>query len=433
MKLVNVETPEKNVCKMTFSASAAELEEAAEAVYQRTRDTFTIKGFAKGQADRAQIEADRGEHVFWYDAINDLMDRDVPALYEKALAENDLQPVDEPSYDLVSVKKEDGFVATATVPLQPAFQLEKTTGFEVTCTIPATTDKEVDRVIERRRAGFAELVPHKGPAVKGNIVHMDYTGYVNGEPFPGGSATKQAIELGRGRMIPGFEEGILGHQAGDEFDLNVTFPAAYHAKDLAGKDATFKVKIIDVCIRQLPALNSDFAKKAGKVDTMEEYRAQVHDQLAARKRTTAINHARNQILMQLADAAKGDLPEILVENAYHVEMQSVQQQLQMQRLSMDKYLGQIHQTRDEFKATVRKVAERNTRARMALLQIAGTEGLVPTDAELDQQLSKRAEMAKKTLEEVKEKTVLRALRRNESIRRAADWVIERSTVKEVQA
>ena len=162
MKLVNVETPEKNVCKMTFSASAAELEEAAEAVYQRTRDTFTIKGFAKGQADRAQIEADRGEHVFWYDAINDLMDRDVPALYEKALAENDLQPVDEPSYDLVSVKKEDGFVATATVPLQPAFQLEKTTGFEVTCTIPATTDKEVDRVIERRRAGFAELVPHKG-------------------------------------------------------------------------------------------------------------------------------------------------------------------------------------------------------------------------------------------------------------------------------
>ena len=121
MKLVSVETPEKNVCKMTFSASAAELEEAAEAVYERTRDTFTIKGFAKGQADRAQIEADRGEHVFWYDAINDLMDRDVPGLYEKALADHDLTPVDEPSYDLVSVKKEDGFVATATVALTEMF------------------------------------------------------------------------------------------------------------------------------------------------------------------------------------------------------------------------------------------------------------------------------------------------------------------------
>ena len=292
MKLVNVETPEKNVCKMTFSASAAELEEASEAVYQRTRDTFTIKGFAKGQADRAQIEADRGEHVFWYDAINDLMDRDVPGLYEQALKDNNMTPVDEPSYDLVSVKKEEGFVATATVALQPQLELEKTSGFEVTATIPATTDKEVDRLIEHRRAGFAELVPHKGPAVKGNTVHVDYTGYLNGEPFPNGSAKNQAIELGRGRMIPGFEEGILGHQAGDEFDMKVTFPATYHAKDLAGKEATFKVKVHDVCVRQLPALNSDFAKKAGKVDTMEEYRAQIHDQLAARKRTTALNRAR---------------------------------------------------------------------------------------------------------------------------------------------
>ena len=142
-----------------------------------------------------------------------------------------------------------------------------------------------------------------------------------------------------------------------------------------------------MCIRQLPALNSDFAKKAGKVDTMEEYRAQIHDQLAKRKRTAAVNHARNQILMMLADAAEGELPDILVENAYHAEMQSFQQQLQMQRMSLDKYLGQVHQTRDEFKATVRKVAERNTRARMALLQIAGAEGLMPTDAEVDAQLA----------------------------------------------
>ncbi len=432
MKLVSVETPEKNVCKMTFSASAAELEEAAEAVYQRTRDTFTIKGFAKGQADRAQIEADRGEHIFWYDAINDLMDRDVPALYEQALTEGKLRPVDEPSYDLVSVKKEEGFVATATVPLQPTLELGKTQGFEVTCTIPPTTDKEVERVIERRRAGFAEIVPHKGPAVKGNIVHLDYTGYVDGEPFPNGSAQGQAVELGRGRMIPGFEEGILGHKAGDAFALNVTFPASYHAKDLAGKAATFKIKVIDVCIRQLPALNSDFAKKAGKVDTMEEYRAQVRSQLADRKRNMALNHARNEILMQLADAAQGDLPDILIENAYHIEMQRFQQQLQMQRMSMDKYLGQVHQTRDEFKANLRTAAARNTRARMALLQIADAEGLVPTDAELDAQLAQRAEMAKKTLEEVKSKTDLRALARTESVRRAADWVISHSTIKEVQ-
>ena len=196
-------------------------------------------------------------------------------------------------------------------------------------------------------------------------------------------------------MIPGFEEGILGHQAGDEFDMKVTFPATYHAKDLAGKEATFKVKVHDVCVRQLPALNSDFAKKAGKVDTMEEYRAQIHDQLAARKRTTALNRARNQIIAMLAEASKGDLPGILVENAYHNEMQSIQQQLQMQRMSLDKYLGQVHQTRDEFKATVHKMAEQNARARMALLQIAGEENLIPTDAELDAQLAQRLRWPKR--------------------------------------
>ena len=139
MKLVSVETPEKSVCKMTFSATAEELETASNAVYERTRASYTIKGFAKGEADRAQIEADRGEHTFWYDAINDLMDKDVPALYDAAMKEHGFKPVDEPSYDLVSVKKDEGFVATATTALQPELTLTQTTGFKVECVTPAVT------------------------------------------------------------------------------------------------------------------------------------------------------------------------------------------------------------------------------------------------------------------------------------------------------
>ena len=151
-------------------------------MYERTRATYTIKGFAKGEADRAQIEADRGEHTFWYDAINDLMDKDVPALYDAAMKEHGFKPVDEPSYDLVSVKKDEGFVATATTALQPELTLTQTTGFKVECVTPAVTDKEIDAVLERRRAAAAELVPHKGPAVKGNIVHMDYEGLLTAKP-----------------------------------------------------------------------------------------------------------------------------------------------------------------------------------------------------------------------------------------------------------
>ena len=430
MKLVSVETPEKSVCKMTFSASAEELETASNAVYERTRASYTIRGFAKGEADLAQIEADRGEHTFWYDAINDLMDKDVPALYDAAMAEHGFKAVDDPVYDLVSVKKDEGFVATATTALQPELNLTQTTGFKTECVTPAVTDKEIDNILERRRQAAAELVPHKGPAVKGNIVHMDYEGSIDGKVFAGGSAKNQTLQLGSGRMIPGFEDGILGHKGGESFDINVTFPANYHVKDLAGKPAVFKINLIDVCVRQLPALNSDFAKKIGKVDTMDEFRAQIKQQLYDGKHAGAMNRAKDQILTQLANAAEGDLPSVLIETTYQQEMERVQQQLQMQRMSLDRYLSQIHQTRESFTSAVRTAAEKNTRARMALLQIAQAENLVPTEEEIDKKLQERADRTKKTLDEIKANTNVEAMRRNEGIRRAADYVIEHSTIEE---
>ena len=433
MKLVSVETPEKSVCKMTFSATAEELEAASNAVYERTRANYTIKGFEKGEADRAQIEADRGEHTFWYDAINDLMDKDVPALYDAALAEHGFHPVDEPSYDLVSVKKDEGFVATATVALQPELNLTQTTGFVVECVTPAVTDKEIDAVLERRRNAAAELVPHKGPAVKGNVVHMDFEGLLDGVAFQGGTAQNQSVQLGSGRMIPGFEDGILGHKAGEEFEIFVTFPNRYHAKDLAGKPVVFKVKLIDVCVRQIPALNSDFAKKVANLDTMDQLRAQIRQQLHDGKHAAALNRAKDQILTQLADASEGELPSVLVETTYQQQMEQIQQQLQMQRLSLDRYLSQIHETRESFTAKVRSSAEKTSRVHMALLQIAQQENLVPTDEEIDKMIAERAERTKKTLEEIKAATNVEAMRRNEGIRRAADYVIEHSTIEEKDA
>lgn len=430
MKLVSVETPEKSVCKMTFSATAEELETASNAVYERTRATYTIKGFQKGEADRAQIEADRGEHTFWYDAINDLMDQDVPALYETAMAEHGFVAVDEPVYDLVSVKKDEGFVATATIALQPELTLNQTTGFVVECITPEITDKEIDAVLERRRNAAAELVPHKGPAVKGNIVHMDYEGLLDGVAFQGGTAQNQTLQLGSGRMIPGFEDGILGHKGGEEFEINVTFPERYHAKDLAGKPAVFKIKLHDVCVRQIPALNSDLAKKIGGVDTMEEFRAKIKAQLYEGKHGSALNRAKDQVLAKLAEATEGEIPSILIENAYQQEMENVQQQLQMQRMTLNTYLSQIHQTRESFTAMVREGVAKTTRARMALLQIAQQENLIPTEEDIDKMIAERAERTKKPVEEIKANTNVPALRRSEGIRKAADWVIEHSTIEE---
>ena len=189
-------------------------------------------------------------------------------------------------------------------------------------------------------------------------------------------------------------------------------------------------KLIDVCVRQIPALNSDFAKKVANLDTMDQLRAQVRQQLHDGKHAAALNRAKDQILTQLADASEGELPSVLVETTYQQQMEQIQQQLQMQRLSLDRYLSQIHETRESFTAKVRAAAEKNTRARMALLQIAQQENLLPTDEEIDKQLAERAEKTKKTVEEIKAGTDIAALRRNEGIRKAADWVIDHSTIEE---
>ena len=430
MKLISCEKLEKSMVELQFSIDAETFKSAVNTAFKREGKKYAIPGFRKGKAPKAMIEKMYGKDLFQYDAINDLMDKDVPALYDAAMAEHGFVAVDNPVYDLVSVKKDEGFVATATVALQPELNLTKTTGFVSECVTPEVSDKEIDNVLERHRAAAAELVPHKGPAVKGNIVHIDYEGLLEGKPFQGGTAQNQAVQLGSGRMIPGFEEGILGHKAGEEFEIFVTFPNRYHAKDLAGKPVVFKVKLIDVCVRQIPALNSDFAKKVANLDTMDQLRAQVRQQLHDGKHAAALNRAKDQILTQLADASEGELPSVLVETTYQQQMEQIQQQLQMQRLSLDRYLSQIHETRESFTAKVRSSAEKTSRVHMALLQIAQQENLLPTEEEIEKTLAERAERSKKTLDEVKANSNIPAMRRNEGIRKAADWVIEHSTIED---
>ncbi len=430
MKLEKLEYPEKYVAKMTFSATPAELEEASQAVYERTRESYTVKGFEKGQADRAAIETERGEHVFWYDAINDVMDRDVAGLIEQAVKENGLTTMGEPSYDLVSVKKDEGFVATATVSLKPELVLGTYTGFSVKAQPSAVTEKEIDRQLERNQNANAELVSHKGPAVKGNIAVIDYKGTLDGEAFAGGEAKDQKLTLGQGRMIPGFEEGILGHKAGDEFDIDVTFPANYQAKQLAGKKAVFHIVLHDVCVRQLPALNADFAKKVGKVDTMEAYRASIREQMETGRRNSAMGHARTEILNLAGAAGEGELPSPLIEEEYNSQMQQLQFQLQMMRMSLAQYLQQVRQSKDEFFAKVREGAERSLRGRLTMELIAAKEGLVPTDEELDKELAERAERVKKPLDEYMKGVDKEKVRMAMARTRASNFVVEHSTIEE---
>ncbi len=424
MKLLTVEYPQQNVCQFTLTASAQELEAGAAAVYEQKRAIFTIKGFEKGAANRAEIEADRGEHIFWYDAINDIMDAEVPALFEANVKELGLDVVSEATYDLISVKKDEGFTATATFCLQPTYEIGDYKGISVSATPSAVTEDQIKHYIERKQRLNAELVPHKGPAVKGNTVHITYLGLLDGKPFQGGSADNAELVLGSAKMIPGFEDGIIGHSAGDAFDLTVTFPANYRQKDLAGKEVIFKTKLIDACVKELPALNCDFAKKLGDVDTMEEYHEVVRDQLKMLRYNNAKNQAKTKVLSALADMIVGESPEPMVTQSYSQELAQLQQSLQQQNMTKARYLQMLKKTDEEFTAEARVKAERGVRLSLALMQIAKMENLTPSQEELDALIAERAEKAKKTVEEFLSTVDMNLYAKNIARKSAVDFVID---------
>lgn len=428
MKLLTVEYPQENVCQLTLSATAEELETAAAAVYERSGANYKIKGFEKGEASRADIEADRGEHIFWYDAINDIMDADVPAIFNKTVADNNLKVVSEPGFDLVNVSKDEGFTATATFCLLPTFTIGEYKGIAVSATPSCVTEEQIKHYIERKQRLNAELVPHKGPAVKNDTVHITYLGLVDGKPFQGGSAENMTVVLGQKRMIPGFEEAIIGHCAGDAFDIEVTFPANYQQKELAGKPAVFKTKLIDACAKELPALNCDFARKLGEVDTMEEYHEVVLKQLQLLRYNNAKNQAKTKVLSTLDSMIEGQAPEPMVTAAYAQELQNMQQSLQQQNMTKARYLQMIKKTDEEFTEETRKKAERGVRVNLALLQIGMELGFIPTREEMDKRLAEQAEKGKKTLEELQATVNYDTFAQSIARKAAVDYILDNAVI-----
>jgi len=329
------------------------------------------------------------------------------------------------------VKKDEGFVATAQLVLTPQLTLTKYTGFTAKCVPAPTTDKEVENTIESRRKTKSELVPHKGPAVKGNTVKLSYVGYVDGEAFEGGKADNQSLELGSGRMIPGFEDAVLGHKAGESFEIHVTFPENYFNKKLAGKPAVFQATLGDVCLRQIPALGPELAKKLDpSCETMDDYRAVVRKQLESNKRNVAKNRARTEIMTQLADSMQGEISSVLMDREFANQMQQFQASMQMQRMTVEGFLKQTGRTREQLNEMLRRGAERTIRLNQALIAVAKAENLILDEAGMTAELTHRAELVKKPVEEYA-KTVDQEQLRSALARKAAmDFVMEHAVIEE---
>ncbi len=428
MKRTNVETPEKDVYRFTFAADAQEMEQAVQQVYLRTRADFEVPGYGKSEADRAAIEKENGASVFWYDAINDCMAQNMPTLMEQTIQELGLSPVTDAEYELLHADPEKGFAVTAVLVNEPEMTLGQYTGFEAHCTPNPLGAGDVDHFIQRRRAAMTKRVPQEGPAAKGMLADLDYEGFLDGTAFAGGKAEHQMLELGAGRMIPGFEEGILGHRPGEDFQIHVTFPAEYHAQELAGKAAVFQAHLHALYLRQIPELDDAFAKRAGNVDTMEEYREMVRKELEAMRRDNAMNRARTDIVLQLGQNCTGSLPHALTDDLLEGQLDEFRQRLAMIRKTLAAYLQETGQTEEQLKQQLREAAEQQVRVHLALLQVARKEGLEPTEAEVNAEVEKNAAKEQCTPEEYLTQVSRRAIQRSLCALHAADFVVAHSTI-----
>ena len=278
MKLVKNEKLEKSMVELQFSVDAETFRAAVDKAYKREGKKYNVPGFRKGKAPRAMIEKMYGADIFHYDAINDLF----PENYEAAVKEAGLEVVGQPEVDVVSMSMDEGVVLKAVVPVKPEVTVGEYTGLKVTRKVTAVEDADVEAEITRMQERNGRMITREGKAENGDTADIDFEGFVDGVAFEGGKGEHYSLVLGSNSFIPGFEEQVVGHEAGEEFDVNVTFPEQYHAAELAGKPAVFKIKLHEVKYKELPALDDEFAKDVSEYDTLDELRASIRKEMEER-------------------------------------------------------------------------------------------------------------------------------------------------------
>ena len=333
MKLIKNEKLEGSKVELHFSVEADAFEAAVERAYKKEVGKINIPGFRKGKAPRAMIEKMYGKGFFYDTALNDLL----PDAYEAAVKEAGIDPVAQPEVDVLSVD-ENGVVFTAKVFVKPEVKIEGYFGIEVTKEVAPVTDEEIANELELvRERNSRELDANDRPAELGDTAVIDFEGFVDGVAFEGGKGENYALKLGSGQFIPGFEEQIVGHSVDEEFDVNVTFPAEYHAEDLAGKASVFKVKLHALTKVELPELDDEFAKDVSEFDTLDEYKADLKAKIEKRHETTAQNAVDGQIMDALIEKLEAEIPEAMFDNEAENFVRDYDNQLRMQGLDLKTY------------------------------------------------------------------------------------------------
>ena len=424
MNLISCEKLEKSMVELQFSIDAETFKAAVNNAFKREGKKYAIPGFRKGKAPRHMIEKMYGSDIFHYDAVNDLF----PEAYEAAVKEAKINVVGRPDPEVVSMSEADGVVLKVKVAVKPEVELGEYAGLTVTKEAKNVNEADVDAEVKRMQDRNGRLLTREGAAENGDTVDIDFEGFVDGKAFEGGKAEHYSLVLGSGSFIPGFEDQVVGHSAGEEFDVNVKFPEEYGAAELAGKDATFKIKLHEVKYKELPALDDDFAKDVSEYDTLDELKDSIRNNIKTNLDKQAEQKVENDLMDQVIANMKADIPDAMVDSRIDELVQDFEYRISQQGLKLADYLKYMGMNIEQFRAQFKEQADKQVKMRLAMEAIVAKEGITASDAEFEEEVKRIADAYKMEADKVKSIVDAAAVKADLAINKAIDFVKEKANV-----
>ena len=424
MNLISCEKLEKSMVELQFSIDAETFKAAVNNAFKREGKKYAIPGFRKGKAPRHMIEKMYGSDIFHYDAVNDLF----PEAYEAAVKEAKIDVVGRPDPEVVSMSEADGVVLKVKVAVKPEVELGEYAGLTVTKEAKNVNEADVDAEVKRMQDRNGRLLTREGAAENGDTVDIDFEGFVDGKAFEGGKAEHYSLVLGSGSFIPGFEDQVVGHSAGEEFDVNVKFPEEYGAAELAGKDATFKIKLHEVKYKELPALDDDFAKDVSEYDTLDELKDSIRNNIKTNLDKQAEQKVENDLMDQVIANMKADIPDAMVDSRIDELVQDFEYRISQQGLKLADYLKYMGMNIEQFRAQFKEQADKQVKMRLAMEAIVAKEGITASDEEFEEEVKRIADAYKMEADKVKSIVDAATVKADLAINKAIDFVKEKANV-----
>lgn len=411
---------EGNKVSLKIEVNVEKFEECVQKSYLKNKGKFNVPGFRKGKVPRKIIEMNYGEGVFYEDAINIAF----PEAYDNAIEENNLDPVDRPEVDIEEIEKGKSVIFTVNVTVKPEVKLGQYEGIELEKVEYNVTKDEVEEEIKKIQNQNARIIEaDERPIKEGDIVTIDYEGFADDEQFEGGTAQNQNLEIGSGKFIPGFEDQLIGKNREDEVEVKVTFPDEYHADNLAGKDAVFKVKIHEVKQKELPEVDDELAKDVSEFETLEEFKNDIQQRLEKEAEEKQIAENENNAVEKIVENSEVDIPEVMIENQIDNEINNLAYRLQFQGLDINKYLELTNNSIEDLREDMRERAEKAVKADLVLESISKEKGIDATEEEVNQELEKMSKQYNQDIDKLKERL------KREDLNYMKQGIIKRKTVE----